>query len=196
MNPGALFIVILGGFAILALLYAVLTYNRFVTLRAHMRDSWAGIQVELKRRYDLIPNLVQTVRGYAAHEREALETVTRLRNQAAESHGTPAQQSGDELALTAGLRQLFAVAENYPDLKADRLFRELQAELVNTEDRLAATRRFYNGNVRELNELAQQFPSNLVASLTGISQAEYFELDDDRERAVPRLDWRPKDPTP
>lgn len=190
MNPAQVFMLTLGALTLLAIVYTLVTYNRFVSLRAHRRDSWAGIQVELKRRYDLIPNLVETVKGYAAHERETLERVVELRRRAAESHGTPAQQSADELALVSGLRSLFVVAEKYPDLKADRLFRDLQSELVNTEDRLAATRRFYNGNVRELNELAQQFPSNLVAQAFKIETAEYFELDDDKERAVPRLEWR------
>jgi len=187
MSTGLGVLIGVGAVAFLVLTYIIVTYNRFVTLRAHMRDAWAGIEVELKRRYDLIPNLVATVKGYAAHESETLERVTALRNQALASTGSPAQQSSDESALLTGLRGLFAVVENYPELKADQGFRDLQSELVNTEDRLAATRRFYNGNVRELNELAEQFPSNLVANTFGIGRAEFFEIDDESERAVPRV---------
>jgi len=187
MSTGLGVLIGVGAVAFLVLTYIIVTYNRFVTLRAHIRDAWAGIEVELKRRYDLIPNLVATVKGYAAHESETLERVTALRNQALASTGSPAQQSSDESALLTGLRGLFAVVENYPELKADQGFRDLQSELVNTEDRLAATRRFYNGNVRELNELAEQFPSNLVANTFGIGRAEFFEIDDESERAVPRV---------
>lgn len=187
MSTGLGVLIGIGAVAFLVLTYIIVTYNRFVTLRAHMRDAWAGIEVELKRRYDLIPNLIATVKGYAAHESETLERVTALRNQALASTGSPAQQSSDESALLTGLRGLFAVVENYPELKADQGFRDLQSELVNTEDRLAATRRFYNGNVRELNELAEQFPSNLVANTFGIGRAEFFEIDDESERAVPRV---------
>ena len=187
MSTGLGVLIGIGAVAFLVLTYIIVTYNRFVTLRAHIRDAWAGIEVELKRRYDLIPNLVATVKGYAAHESETLERVTALRNQALASTGSPAQQSSDESALLTGLRGLFAVVENYPELKADQGFRDLQSELVNTEDRLAATRRFYNGNVRELNELAEQFPSNLVANTFGIGRAEFFEIDDESERAVPRV---------
>jgi len=182
MNVGVVVLGAVGAFALLVVVYVVATYNRFVTLRAHMRDSWAGIEVEMKRRYDLIPSLVSTVKGYAAHERETLERVTELRNAALASTGSPAQQSADERALVAGLNGLFAVAEKYPELEADGMFRDLHTELVNTEDRLAATRRFYNGNVRELNELAERFPSNLVAGVFGVGRAEYFEVEDERER--------------
>jgi len=188
VNGGAVILVVVGALVLLVLVYAVVTYNRFVTLRAHVRDSWAGIRVELKRRYDLIPNLVEVVKGYAAHERETLERVVELRNRAMANEGSVASQSGDELAMEAGLRRLFAVAEAYPDLKADGMFRDLHRELVNTEDRLAATRRFYNGNVRELNELAQQFPSSIIAGMGGFERAEYFELEREEEGAAPRVE--------
>lgn len=178
---------VVGGVVLLLLVYAVAVFNRLVSLRAHIRDSWAGVQVELKRRYDLIPRLVETVKGYARHEREVLENVIELRNAAAANEGSASGQSGDEIALNAGLRRLFAVVEAYPELKANRMFRDLQGELVNTEDRLAATRRFYNGNVREMNELVGQFPSGLIAGMAGFERWEYFELDDERERAVPRV---------
>ncbi len=187
MSGGMVVLIVVGVVALLPLVYGVVIFNRLVSLRAHIRDSWAGVQVELKRRYDLIPNLVQTVKGYARHEREVLERVVELRNRAAANEGSASGQSADEIALNAGLRRVFALAEDYPQLKADRMFRDLQGELVNTEDRLAATRRFYNGNVRELNELVQQFPSSLVARMGGFERWEYFELDDEQERAVPRV---------
>ena len=189
MNAGVIALILIGVVVLAPLLYGVLIFNRLVSLRAHIRDSWAGVQVELKRRYDLIPNLVETVKGYARHEREVLERVTALRDRAASNTGPASGQSADEIALNAGLRRLFAVAEAYPELKADRMFRDLQGELVNTEDRLAATRRFYNGNVREMNELVGQFPSNVIAGMTGFSAWEYFELDDETERAAPRVGW-------
>lgn len=187
MSGGIVVLIVVGAVVLLVLVYAVAVFNRLVSLRAHIRDSWAGVQVELKRRYDLIPRLVETVKGYARHEREVLEAVMEARNRAASNEGSASGQSGDEMALNAGLRRLFAVAEAYPDLKANRMFRDLQGELVNTEDRLAATRRFYNGNVREMNELVGQFPSGVIAGMAGFRRWEYFELDDERERAVPRV---------
>ena len=180
--------IIAAGFLLAPLVYVIATYNRLVTLRTHMRESWADIDVEMKRRYDLIPNLVETVRGYASHEQSVLEEVTKLRNQAADSTGSPTQQGVDEAALQIGVGRLFAVAEAYPDLKADTQFLALQRELANTEDRIAASRRFYNANVRDLNELRQSFPSNFVASMFGFEEADFFTLSSDAERAVPRVD--------
>lgn len=153
-------------------------YNGLIRLRQHVRESWSGIDNELKRRYDLIPNLVATVKGYAAHEREALDTVTHARSQAVASTGSPSQQARDENQLVGATRKLLAVAENYPDLKASQAFLELQRELANTEDRIAAARRFYNANVRDLNTRVETFPSNMVASMFGFGGAEYFEIDD------------------
>lgn len=181
-------LVVLGGITVVVVVYVVVIYNRLVSLRQHIRDSWAGIQVELKRRYDLIPNLVETVRGYAGHERAVLERVIELRNRAMANEGSPASQSGDEMALVAGVRGVIALGEAYPGLKADTMFRSLQTELVDTEDRIAATRRFYNGNVREINETVRQFPSSIVAGMFGFESAEYFELEDAREGAAPRVD--------
>jgi LemA protein len=179
-------LIVLGGAALVALVWFIATYNRFVNLRQHMRESWSDIDVELKRRYDLIPNLVETVKGYAAHERDVLERVVRLRNQAAANHGPAAEQATDESALALGVKQLFAVAENYPQLKADAHFLALQQELAITEDRLAAARRFYNGNVRELNQLGESFPTNLIAGMFDFERASYFELTSEAERVVPR----------
>ena len=187
MSPVVVILIVVGVVVLLPLIYVLAIYNRLVSIRAHMRESWSDVDVELKRRYELIPNLVETVKGYATHERETLERVTALRNQAAANHEDLGSQSRDEQALIEGLRRIFVVVEDYPELKSDRNFRQLQAELANTEDRIAAARRFFNGNVRELNQLVEMFPSNLVAGAFGFSRSEYFQLDDDRQRAVPKV---------
>jgi LemA protein len=187
MSPPVIILIVVGVVVLLPLIYVLAIYNRLVSIRAHMRESWSDVDVELKRRYELIPNLVETVKGYATHERETLERVTALRNQAASNHDDLGSQSRDEQALIEGLRRIFVVVEDYPELKSDRNFRQLQAELANTEDRIAAARRFFNGNVRELNQLVEMFPSNLVAGAFGFSRSEYFQLDDDRQRAVPKV---------
>jgi LemA protein len=179
---------VVAGVAGLVLLWALLTFNRFVSLRSHLRESWADIDVELKRRYELIPNLVETVKGYAAHERGVLERVVQLRNRAAANHGPAASQAVDESALMLGVKQLFAVVEAYPQLKADQHFLALQKELANTEDRIAAARRFFNGNVRDLNVLRDQFPTSLIGRMMGVEAGTFFELDSDAERVVPRVD--------
>lgn len=163
----------------------IVVHNRFIALRNHLTESWAGIDVELKRRYDLIPNLVATVRGYASHERELFEEVVAARTRAVASVGTPVSQSGDERQLVACLGRLLAVAEGYPELKADRHFLELQEELVNTEDRLAAARRFYNGNVRAFNTLCHAFPTSIVARLGSFRDADFFEVDPVVRREAP-----------
>jgi len=167
--------------------WLIATYNRFVRLRQHIRESWSGIDVELKRRYDLIPNLVETVRGYARHERETLELVTRLRDQAMTPHRSASDQGVDESALALGLKRLFALAEAYPALKADSQYLALQKELANTEDRIAAARRFFNANVREMNQLRGTFPTNLVGAMMGVAPASFFELSGEAERVVPRV---------
>jgi len=177
--------VVLGG---LVGLWAIATWNRFVRLGQHLRESWADIDVELKRRYELIPNLVATVKGYARHEQETLERVLALRARALANQGTPASQGGDETNLMLGVKQLFAVAESYPELKADEHFLRLQRELALTEDRIAASRRFYNGNVRTLEVLRRTFPTNLVGQLLGVEEPSYFALTDESERVVPRVD--------
>lgn len=176
---------ILGGAVLVPLLWLLVTYNGLVRLRLHVKESWSGIDTELKRRYDLIPNLVQTVRGYAAHERDTLEAVVRARQRAVESTGSPSSQARDENVLVGSLRQLLAVSEAYPDLKASAHFLGLQRELANTEDRIQAARRFYNANVRDLNTRVEQFPSNLVAGAFGFRAAEFFEVEDTGTRAPP-----------
>ena len=176
-----------GLIVLLPLLWLVANYNRFARVRQHIRESWSGIEVEMKRRYELIPNLVATVRGYAKHEREVLELVTQLRNKAMANHGPASGQAIDEAALQFGMRRLFAVVEAYPQLKADAHFLALQHELANCEDRIAAARRFFNGNVREMNQLCDSFPTNFVASWFGFERSTYFELTSDAERVVPRV---------
>jgi LemA protein len=167
--------------------FLVGNFNRFVRVRQHIRESWSDIEVELKRRYELIPNLVETVRGYAAHERSVLERVIELRNRAYANHGTASDQAVDESALALGVKQVLAIAESYPALKADAHFLALQKELANCEDRIAAARRFFNANVRDMNQLCESFPSNLVAGMFGFERASYFELASEAERVVPRV---------
>ncbi|HJR99027.1 MAG TPA: LemA family protein [Actinomycetota bacterium] len=169
---------------------AVVSYNRFVSQKTLVRDAWANIDTELRRRYDLIPNLVETVKGYASHEKEVLENVTRARAMAASATGSPAEQAAAEGPLVAALRQLMLVVENYPDLKANQSFLQLQTELANTEDRLQTARRFYNANVRDYNRRVKQFPSVVVANLFNFEEEEFFEVEDAiREGGPPQVDF-------
>jgi len=176
---------------VLAVIAGIVSYNRFVTQRNLIRDAWANIDTELRRRYDLIPNLVESVRGYAAHEREVFENVTRARSAATSATGSPAEQAAAEGPLIAALRQLFAVVENYPDLKANTNFLALQTELAATEDRLQTARRFYNANVRDYNQRVQAFPSNVVASMFGFEEEQFFEVDESLrgDAGVPRVSF-------
>jgi LemA protein len=178
------------GLVVLAAVGAVVSYNRFVSQKNLIKDSWANIDTELRRRYDLIPNLVETVRGYATHEREVFENVTKARAMATAATGSPAEQAAAEGPLIAALRQLLAVAEAYPDLKANQNFLALQAELSNTEDRLQTARRFYNANVRDYNRRVKQFPSVLIANSFGFKEEEFFEVDEAiREGGPPQVDF-------
>lgn len=155
--------------------YVISRYNTLTALRNHIRESWANVDTELQRRHDLIPNLVATVKAYAAHERAVFEEVTRLRERCLGEHDV-ARLGNEEAALARATTRLVAVAEAYPEVKADRQFLKLHAELVNTEDRLAAARRFYNGNVRDYRNACQQFPSKLVADAFGFSpEVDYFQ---------------------
>ena len=167
----------------------VVSYNRFVSQRNLVAESWRQIDVELHRRHDLIPNLVETVKGYASHERGVFEAVTQARAAAAGPGSTPAAQAQQEGILGQALGRLFAVAEAYPDLKASTNFLELQRQLTETEDRIAAGRRFYNANVRALNTRVESFPSNIVASTFNFKQAEYFEVEDVAIRSAPAVDF-------
>ena len=173
--------------------YAIVVFNGLVRTRQMANEAWSGIDVQLKRRSDLVPNLVESVKGYAAHERTVLEQVTELRNRArALPEGDVAARAQAEGALSAALGKLFAVAENYPDLKASGNFLELQQQLSDLENELQMARRYYNGTVRNLNVLVQSFPSNLMAGLFGFAARDYFELSDAGERAAPEVELAPR----
>jgi LemA protein len=167
----------------------VALYNGLIRLRNVVQESWRQIDVELNRRHDLIPNLVETVKGYASHERGTFEAVTNARAAAAAPGSSPAQQAQQENVLTQALGRLFAVAEAYPDLKANQNFLDLQRQLAETEDRIAASRRFYNANVRSLNTKVETVPSNIVAGMFNIGRAEYFEAEDEQVRAAPSVSF-------
>jgi LemA protein len=185
-----IWIAILIGLIALVAIGSIVSYNRFVSQKTLIKDSWANIDTELRRRYDLIPNLVETVKGYASHEKEVLENVTRARAMAAGATGSPAEQAAAEAPLVAALRQLMLVVENYPDLKANQNFLELQGELTNTEDRLQTARRFYNANVRDYNRRVKQFPSMVVASMFNFEEEEFFEVEEGiRVGGAPQVDF-------
>jgi LemA protein len=169
---------------VVPLLLVIVLYNRLVRLRQNVKESWSSIDTELRRRYDLIPNLVETVKGYAAHERGTLEAVITARNAALANNGPPASQAQTENALTGTLRQLFALAENYPQLKANENFNQLQAQLGETENRISQSRRFYNANVRELNTAVEMFPSSIIASLFNFTHEDYFEIEEAARQPV------------
>ncbi len=179
-------------------LWAIISYNSFVKLVQRTKEAWADIDVQLKRRYDLIPNLIETVKGYATHEREALDAVTQARAEATKVHVDPSKITPESLAVMAGAEQtlgaslgkLLAVAEAYPDLKANTNFLELQRELSDAENKIQAARRFYNGNVRDLKISLQSFPSNMVGKLFGFAEEPYFELAEDSiEREVVKVSF-------
>jgi LemA protein len=170
---------------LLPTIFVIVQYNGLVALRNHIADAWANIDTELKRRYDLIPNLVATVKGYAAHEREVLERVIELRNRCAAHAGAGATAQREEQELVDNLKRVLVLAESYPQLKADQHFLKLQEELVNTEDRIQAARRFYNGNVRDYRNKCESFPSNVVASMFGFKPAEYFDVEPAVRQEVP-----------
>lgn len=166
--------------------WGVWIFNRLVRQRNRLKEAWSGIDVQLRRRHDLIPSLVATVSGYRAHERSVFEEVT-ARRIAAQAVHDPASASGAEQSVTAGLRQLFAVAENYPQLKADQNFRKLSDQLVEIEDQLQYARRYYNGAARDLNNLVESLPTNVVAKIAGFQPAAFFECESSIERAAPAV---------
>ena len=172
MNPFYIFLIVL---AVVAA-WVVFAYNNFVRMVNRAKEAWADIDVQLKRRYDLIPNLMETVKGYVKHERETLEKVTAARVAAMDASG-PAARGAAENMLTGALKSLFAVAEAYPDLKANQNFLELQRELSDTENKIQAARRFYNGNVRDLNTAIESFPGNVIAGMFHFVPREFFELE-------------------
>lgn len=159
---------------LLAVAWVVAMYNGLVTLKNRVDEAWSDIDVQLKRRYDLIPNLISTVKGYAAHERDLFEKVTQARTQAMGATSTE-NKAQAENALSGTLKSLFAVAENYPDLKANQNFLELQRELTDTEDKIQASRRFYNGNVRDFNTKIEVFPTNILAGMLNFVKREFFQ---------------------
>ncbi len=161
---------------ILIVLWAIVSYNRLVSMVNRTKEAWSDIDVQLKRRYDLIPNLVATVKGYATHESQAFENVTKARAAAMGAQG-PVQKGQAELGLASALKSVFAIAEAYPELKANQNFLSLQTELTETEDKIQASRRYYNGNVRELNTAIQVFPGNIIASAFHFTSMEFFQLD-------------------
>ena len=167
---------------IVLVLWVVFAYNHFVRLVQRTKEAWADIDVQLKRRYDLIPNLVETVKGYATHERTAFENVTAARSAAMGAQGPEAKGQAENM-LSGALKSLFAVAEAYPDLKANTNFLELQRELSDTENKIQASRRFYNGNVRDLTTAMQVFPGNIIASIFHFETQKYFELGEGEEAA-------------
>jgi LemA protein len=175
-------IYIIGALIVIAVGWFVASYNGFVSLNTRSAEAWSDIDVQMKRRYDLIPNLVNTVKGYATHESTAFEKVTQARAQAMQA-GSIAEKGAAENALTGALKSVFAIAEAYPQLRANENFLQLQRELSDTEDKIQAARRFYNGNVRDLNTRVDSFPSNLIANLFHFGKREFFELEVGEEAA-------------
>ncbi len=169
------------GVIVLAILWVIAVFNGFVVLKNRAKEAWADIDVQLKRRYDLIPNLVETVKGYATHEKELLERVTRARANAMSAQGAKGKAEAENM-LSDTLKSLFAVSENYPDLKASQNFLELQRELTDTEDKIQAARRFYNTNVRDLNIKVESIPDNIVANMFGFKQMDLFQTASEAER--------------
>jgi len=177
-------LIVIAGLALIA----VFIYNSLIVKRNRVDEAWSDINVQLKRRYDLIPNLVDTVKGYAKHEKELFEKVTQARS-AAMGAGTMAEKAQAENMLSQTLKSLFAVSENYPDLKASQNFLQLQDELSDTENKIQAARRFYNGNVLEFNNTIQQFPTNVFAGVFNFSKRDFFQLENEAEKQVPKAQF-------
>ncbi|MFT7517355.1 MAG: LemA protein [Myxococcota bacterium] len=177
------------GIPLFILLISVGMYNALVSIRNQCDEAWSNVDTELKRRYDLIPNLINTVKGYAKHESELLAKVTAMREKAVANNGNPQSQAADEGALQGALSSLMVRLEAYPDLKASTNFAELQSELANTENRIQAALRFYNGNIRENNNKVQQFPSNIIAGMYSFSLREFFEIKIPEMREAPQVSF-------
>ena len=172
--------------------WALMAYNSLIRGRNQVKEAWSDIDVQLKRRHNLIPNIVQTVKGYASHERDTLDSVTQARAKALEAK-SPAEHAKAENMLSATLKTLFAVSESYPDLKANANFLELQRELSDTENKIQAARRFYNTNVRDYNTSIESVPKNLIANMFKFTKEQFFELDDEKAKEVPEVDFGGKD---
>ena len=177
--------ILLGAVVVLAL-WAVGIYNTLVRLRENVKNGWSQIDVQLKRRHDLIPNLVETAKGYMAHEKDTLEKVIAARQQAVNASGVQNKQQAENY-LTNTLRSLFAVAENYPNLKADQHMRQIQEELTTTENKIAFARQYYNDEVNRLNVAVQTFPDSVIAGMTGFAKSEFFQVENLTERDVPKV---------
>ncbi|MEK7609017.1 MAG: LemA family protein, partial [Patescibacteria group bacterium] len=175
---------LLVGIAVVVVLWIIYAFNRLVTLRARIDEAFSDIEVQLKRRYDLIPNVIETVKGYMGHERSVFENVTQARSQAMGAHD-PNEKAAKENLLTNTLKTLFAVSENYPELKANANFLDLQRELADTENKIQSARRFYNGNVRDFNISVDSFPSSLIAGVFSFKKREFFDLDDNSPAQEP-----------
>jgi len=174
--------------AALIILWAIIVFNGFVRLKHRVNEAWSDIDVQLKRRHNLIPNLIETVKGYAKHERGVFEKVTEARTRAVGAEGVEEKGKAENM-LSNTLKTLFAVAENYPDLKASANFLELQRELSDTENKIQAARRFYNGNVRDINIKVERFPSRIIAGMFGFKKREFFEIEEAKERTVPKVQF-------
>ena len=183
-----IFLIVILVLIVLLVGWLVGLYNALVRLRNQVKDAWAQIDVQLKRRYDLIPNLVETVKGYMTHERETLDSVTQARAAAAGAQTIP-ERAQAESGLTAALGRLFAVSERYPDLKANQNFLALQEELTSTENKISFARQFYNDSVMNFNNKIEMFPSNIVAGMFGFEQAEFFEVEDEAVREAPKVSF-------
>src|SRR3954451_3494295 len=181
-------LIVIVALIVIAVIYAIAAYNSLIRLQNRADEGYSDIDVQLKRRHDLIPNLVETVKGYASHERQVLENVTAARNTAVAASG-PQAQAQAENQLSGALRQLFAVAENYPDLKASQNFLELQNEITDTEDKIQAARRFYNMTVRDLNIKVESFPSRVIANIRNVQKRPFFEIDEPADREVPAVSF-------
>ncbi|MDX6481314.1 MAG: LemA protein [Gaiellaceae bacterium] len=193
MSPTVIILIVVLAVVALAVLYGVIAYNGMIRARNMVDEAWSGIDVQLKRRHDLIPNLVESVKGYAAHERDVLQAVTDARVNAMAAAG-PAASGAAEGALGQALGRLLAVAEAYPQLRATENFQKLQTELANTEDQIAASRRIYNGNVQSYNTRIQVFPNSVIAGMGGFAPREFFEIDDAADREPVSVDF--SSPTP
>ena len=182
------FWIILGIIAVV-IVFLIIIFNSLVRLRNAVKNAWSQIDVQLKRRHDLIPNLVETAKGYMKHERETLEAVTKARQQAVNISDSVADQARKENMLSQTLRSLFAVSENYPDLKANQNFLALQEELTSTENKISFARQFYNDSVMTFNNKIQMFPSNVIAGMFAFKEAEFFEVEDEAEREAPKVQF-------
>jgi LemA protein len=182
-------ILLIAGIVLILVFYVISIYNRLIKLRTNVSEAWSGIDVQLKKRYDLIPNLLETVKGYASHERETFESVTKARNAAQSAQGVLDQQAAEN-NLSRSLMSLFAVAEQYPELKSNTNFLQMQQDLASIEQDIERSRRYYNGSVRDQNILIDSFPSNLVANNFGFQKSAFFELDNETERAVPKVNFK------